>query len=236
MDPETAFTYSNLSGRPPGPIVSALAKVSSGVRSVQEQVEPYAHAWQEHNRGAVGEVAAGRPWWAVLGDSMSQGIGASAHDRGWVGRLAPQVGLPSVNLSFNGARIADVLERQLPAMEDLAAQHRSPAALVTLMIGNNDMISRRWRREIPRAMRDLLLRIPRGTVVATQPAAHGAALTVNEAIDEIAATGRIQVAEFRVPHMRSWRGWVAADRFHPNDEGYAAMAEVMAGAVAGPWS
>ena len=232
MDPETAFTYSNLSGRPPGPIVSALARVSSGVRSVQEQVEPYARAWEEHNQAVVADVAAGRRWWAVLGDSMSQGIGASAHDRGWVGRLAPQVGLPVVNLSFNGARIGDVLERQLPAMEDLGLQHRNPAALVTLMIGNNDMISRRWRKEIPRAMRDLLHRVPRGTVVATQPGAQGSALTVNEAIDEVAATGRIQVAEFRVPHMRSWRGWVAADRFHPNDEGYAAMAEVMASAIA----
>lgn len=235
MDQETAFTYSNLSGRPPGPIVSALAKVSSGVRSVQEQVEPYAHAWEQHNRAVVAaDVTSGRRWWAVLGDSMSQGIGASAHDQGWVGRLAPQVGLPVVNLSFNGARIGDVLDRQLPAMEDLGVRNRNPAALVTLMIGNNDMLSRRWRKEIPRAMRDLLHRVPRGTVVATQPGAQGSALTVNEAIDEVAATGRIRVAEFRVPQMRSWRGWVAADRFHPNDAGYAAMAEVLSNALPHP--
>ena len=31
--------------------------------------------------------------------------------------------------------------------------------------------------------------------------------------------------------MRDWRGKLAADHFHPNDRGYAGMAEVMRRAV-----
>lgn len=226
-----SFSYSNLSGRPPGRFVSLLAKFLSGVRHVQEHVEPYARAWEEQNVQNVRRVAAGERWWAALGDSMSQGIGASAPDRGWVGQLQGDVALPTVNFSFNGARIGDVLERQLPAMEDLAIAYRNRPTLVTLMIGNNDMNSRRWRGEIPTAMADLLHRVPRGTLVTTQPGAHGSALMVNEAIDAAAETGRIRVAEFRVPEMRSWKGRLAADRFHPNDAGYAAMADIVRGAL-----
>ncbi|MGJ9411777.1 SGNH/GDSL hydrolase family protein [Aeromicrobium sp. CF4.19] len=225
------FRYSNLSGRPTGPVVSALSRVLRGVREVQEHVEPYAHHWERVNAASVQQVAAGARWWAVLGDSMSQGIGASAADRGWVGQLATRVDLPIVNLSFNGARIDDVLGRQLPAMEDLALAHRNRPALVTLMVGNNDMNSRSWRRQIPTAMPDLLRRLPRGTVVATQPGAQGSALMVNEAIDVAARDGRVRVAEFRVPDMRSWRGRLAADHFHPNDTGYAAMATIIARAL-----
>lgn len=223
----TRFEYSNLSGRPPGPVVAALARVLPGVRAVQEHVEPYARAWERSNLESVERIAGGDGWWAVLGDSMSQGIGASAPDRGWVGRLEPEVGLAVVNLSFNGARIADVADRQLPAMQDLAERAGRPPSLVTLMVGNNDMSSPRWRREIPTALPALLRRLPEGTVVTSQPAPHGAARLVNEAVDAAAREGRIRVAEFRVREMRSWRGRLAADHFHPNDAGYAAMADVV---------
>ncbi len=228
MDRTWSFDYSNLSGRPPGRVVAALSRLSRCVRSVQEQVEPFAEIWGQRNRDAVEQVARGARWWAVLGDSMSQGIGASDPDHGWVGVLAPEVGIPVVNLSFNGARIGDVLDRQLPAMEDLGVHTRNRPALVTLMIGNNDMNSSRFRGDIPAAMGTLLHRVPRGTVVATQPGPQGSALAVNRAVDEAAAAGRIRVADFRVPDMRSWRGRLAPDHFHPNDVGYAAMARVMA--------
>ena len=228
MDRAWTFDYSNLNDRPPGRVVTALARVSRGVRRVQEQVEPYARAWEQRNHDAVEQVAGGDRWWAVLGDSMSQGIGASDPDHGWVGVLATELGIPVVNLSFNGARIDDVLDRQVPAMEDLARHAHNRPSLVTLMIGNNDMNSARFRREIPTAMTTLVHRVPRGTLVATQPGPQGSALAINRAVDEAAHAGRIRVAEFRVPQMRSWRGRLASDHFHPNDAGYAAMARVMA--------
>lgn len=224
----TTFEYSNLSGRPPGPVVSRLALVLPGVRHVLEQVEPYARWWEDANRHAL---ASGRPLWVALGDSMTQGIGASAPDRGWVGQLAadPPPALRDVavvNLSFNGARVLDVLDRQLPALEQLRTVGHD-VALVTLLIGSNDIMSPRWSRRLPAATERLLDAVPGGTVVATQPGPQRSAVAFNRVVDARARSNAIRVADFRVPHMRDWRGRLAEDRFHPNDRGYAAMAEVV---------
>jgi lysophospholipase L1-like esterase len=224
----TTFEYSNLSGRPPGPVVSKLALVLPGVRSVMDQVEPYARWWEDSNRRAL---ASGRPLWVALGDSMTQGIGASAPDRGWVGQLAaaPPPRLRDVavlNLAFNGARVQDVLDRQLPALEEVRSLGHE-VEVVTLLIGNNDLMSPRWSRRLPASIAELLDVVPRGTVVATQPGLQRSAAAFNRVVDAKARTGEIVVADFRVPHMRDWRGRLAEDRFHPNDRGYAGMADVI---------
>ncbi len=105
---EVNFDYSNLSGRPNGPVVTVASVLLKGVRTVQAQIEPYAREWERHNREAV---AASGPLWVVLGDSMAQGVGASAHNRGWVGQLAETLpGHRLLNLSVYGGRISDVLE------------------------------------------------------------------------------------------------------------------------------
>jgi hypothetical protein len=103
------FDYSNRSERPRGPVLSALSTAFPGVRSVQEQVLPYAVWWESHNRVAVGGDG---PLWVALGDSMTQGIGASAPDRGWVGQLSERLAVRGwdhrvVNLGVNGARGED---------------------------------------------------------------------------------------------------------------------------------
>jgi len=223
--PETSFDYSNLSGRPHGAFVSLAGVLLKGVRSVQAQVEPYAHAWEQHNREAV---AASGPLWVVLGDSMAQGVGASAYDRGWVGQLAES--LPEyrlVNLSFYGGRVSDLLERQIPAMESLG----STPDLVTVIIGSNDVISRRLRQGLPGALKGLLKRLPAGTVMGNQPGASPMALEFNRQVDRAVATGHLRLAEFRDPRTRSWKGKLSPDHFHPNDLGYAGMAEIMAEAI-----
>lgn len=223
---ETGFDYSNLSGRASGPVVAWASRLLPGVRRVQQQVEPYAHAWEAHNRAAA--VADG-PLWVVLGDSMAQGVGASAYDRGWVGQLAET--LPDhrlVNLSVYGGRVTDVLERQLPALESLGAA----PDLVTVVIGSNDLISRRLRPALPAALAEMLQRLPVGTVVGTQPGGQPAAQEFNRQLDEAADAGRIVLAEFRDRRMRSWRGKLSSDHFHPNDAGYAGMAQIVAEAVA----
>ena len=123
------FDYSNHSHRPRGPVVSTLSTLVPAVRAVQEQVQPYAVWWESHNRVA----ASGRgPLWVALGDSMTQGIGASAPDRGWVGQLSRRLVARGwdhrlVNLGVNGARVEDLLDRQLPVLEALTAEG-TPAA------------------------------------------------------------------------------------------------------------
>lgn len=222
----TSFDYSNLSGRPTGPVIAFAGRFLRGVRQVQTQVEPYAHAWERHNRAAV--TATG-PLWIVLGDSMAQGIGASAYDRGWVGQLAES--LPKhrlVNLSVSGGRVSDLLERQIPAMESLGAE----PDLVTVIVGSNDLVSRRYREGLGGRVSRMLERLPRGSVVATQPGGRPGADEFNRLLDEAAAAGDIVVADFRSRSIGSWKGKLAQDRFHPNDLGYAGMAETMREAVA----
>jgi len=222
--PETHFDYSNLSGRPPGPVLSVAARLLPGVREVQAQVEPYARAWEEHNRAAV---LTDGPLWVVLGDSMAQGIGASAYDRGWPGQLAERLsGHRLVNLSVSGGRLTDLLERQIPAMEALGE-----ADLVTVVVGSNDLISRRLRDALPARLAEVLRRLPPGSIVGTQPGGRSGALAFNRLVDEAAAERGLVIAEFRDPRMRSWRGKLSIDHFHPNDLGYAGMAEIVAEAV-----
>ncbi len=63
--------------------------------------------------------------YVALGDSAAQGIGASGPDRGYVSLIAQRLRVASkqpvevVNLSRSGARISDVLSRQIPALEAL---------------------------------------------------------------------------------------------------------------------
>jgi lysophospholipase L1-like esterase len=222
----TGFDYSNLSGRDSGPFIRAAGLLLPGVRAVQRQVEPYARAWERHNRAAA---AASGPLWVVLGDSMSQGVGASAYDRGWVGQLAGT--LPDhrlVNLSVYGGRVSDVVEHQIPAMRALGVE----PDLVTVVIGSNDLFSRRLRPLLPAALDEMLRLLPRGSIVGTQPGGQTASLEFNRRVDEAAAAGHVRVAEFRDRRMRSWRGRLSADHFHPNDAGYAGMAAIVGEAVA----
>lgn len=228
----TDFAYSNRSVRPRGPVLSALSTAFPGIRAVQEQVIPYAVWWESRNRVAA---AGAGPLWVALGDSMTQGIGASAPDRGWVGQLGERLLARGwdhrvVNLGVNGARVEDVLDRQLPTLEALAADG-GPAALVTVVIGSNDIVVRRHRRDLVERFTELLDRLPDGALVSNLPNPHREARTVDAMLRERADAGRLVLVDMRRDGPRSWRGRLASDKFHPNDRGYAEMATVVERAV-----
>lgn len=231
-----AFDYSNRSDRPPGRVLSVLSAAVPGVRAVQEQVLPYAVWWESHNRVAL----AGRgPLWVALGDSMTQGIGASAPDRGWAGQLSQRLGQRGwdhrlVNLGVTGARVGDVLDRQLPALERLEAldpEAGEGPALVTVVIGSNDVVVRRHRRGLAARFEQLLDRLPEGALVANLPNPHREARAVDALLRERAEAGRLVLVDMRREGPRSWRGRLASDWFHPNDRGYADLADVVERAV-----
>ncbi|HEY0937815.1 MAG TPA: SGNH/GDSL hydrolase family protein [Trebonia sp.] len=134
-----AFEYSNLNDRAPGRLFRLVRRVLPGVGLVENEIKPYAVLWQERNLDAL---AATDPLWVVLGDSLSQGVGASSVEHGWVPQTARALAGRGVryrilNLSFSGARVSDVLDRQLPALAGLSAVPE----LVTVLIGSNDIIS-----------------------------------------------------------------------------------------------
>ncbi|GAY12702.1 SGNH/GDSL hydrolase family protein [Pseudonocardia sp. N23] len=217
------FEYDNLTGRPPGRLVSVASRILPGVREVQDQTVPFALAWQQHNRAAI---AADGPLWVALGDSMTVGLGAPSHDRGWVGQVAATLPMRVVNLAMSGARVPDVLERQIPALRSLGE-----AALVTLMIGSNDLMNREHRLRLPDGMRRLLDALPAGSVVSDQPGNSPAALGVNTLIADAVRDRGLVLADMRGPRTASWRGRLAADHFHPNEAGYAAIAAVFGDAI-----
>lgn len=122
-----------------------------GVGRVHARVPEFADAWLASNDEAM---AGSGPLWVALGDSMSQGIGARSFRGGWVGQLHAQFLMEGyrvrlVNLSSTGARVRDVVETQLPR---LGAIDPAPA-LVTVLVGANDMIPRNRRAEAATSVR-----------------------------------------------------------------------------------
>lgn len=231
---EPLLRYDNRTGRGPGPLVRAAGRVWSGVREVYGQVAPYADFWAAQNREVLTRTHAGGTGrlglWVVLGDSLGQGVGASSPARGWVGQVADQMravghDLLVVNLSATGARVDDVLAQQVPLLDHLPVEPR----LVTVLAGTNDLVGgRAHRRALPERMRTLVERLPRGAVAGTLPQPRGPAQAANRHLDDAAAAGRLHLVDFRTAGPDSWRGMTAADRFHPNDLGYGALARAFA--------
>ena len=211
------FDYSNLSDRPAGRYVSIARRWLRGVARVEDEIPAYAAAWHAHNVAALGGTA---PLWVALGDSLTQGIGASSIEQGWVlqtQRALAAHGAPHrvVNLSISGARVADVLDRELPALTGLAV----PPALVTVLIGSNDIVKRDLRHALPQHFEALLAAVPAGTFVGVVPHAHGVQAAVTEQVERAQRAGAVTAVPLHfAPHER------ASDHFHPNDAGHAAIA------------
>jgi lysophospholipase L1-like esterase len=211
------FEYSNLNDRSPGWFFRLARRVLPGVGLVESEIKPYAEAWAERNLVAL---AGAGPLWAVLGDSLSQGVGASAVEHGWVPQtqrdLAGRgVRYRIVNLSFSGARVSDVCSRQIPALAGLSVAPE----LVTVLIGGNDIIRRDLRARLPENYRALLSALPAGALVATVPRTRGVQAEVNRIVHQAADAGAVVA----VPLILA-AGARAADHFHPDDTGYAAIA------------
>jgi lysophospholipase L1-like esterase len=220
----TGFAFSNLSSRAPSRSVRVLRRLLAGVDKVEREIAPYAASWHGRNIAALG--AAG-PLWVVLGDSLSQGVGASSIDQGWVlqaWRALTERGIHYrvVNLSISGATVTDVIEREIPAMKGLAAT----PALVTVLIGSNDIIHRDLRASLAAHYQALMAVLPRGSLVAVTDHPRGALAEVNRVVQAAAAAGAVVAVPVRASGPR------AEDHFHPSDSGYSLIAADFAVAIA----
>ena len=193
-----------------------------GVRRVHAQVARYAAEWEEANGAALGGAG---PLWVVLGDSTAQGIGAPSRAEGYVGQLLRALDDGAerpwrvVKLSRSGARCADVLDRQLPALEALSAR----PDLVTCAIGANDVVRRTPVADLEDRLRRIIARLPRRAVIATVPQGLHPARTeaANRVIREEAPAAGLLVADVWARTGPPWRGKLAPDGFHPGALGYA---------------
>lgn len=220
----------------PGLLLRVAGMVAPGVREVTSQIEPYTDWWNEQNRVAVDHDG---PVMVIIGDSTAIGIGASAPDKGYVGRLLQLVsqrdGEPwaAVNLAQSGARVEDGIERQLPIALDLERNGRSPA-LIICCIGTNDVVWSRDTMQIRHRLSRLMKDLPRPAMCCLVAGGSPRARIVNRGI-------RHRGRELDHHVVNPWAepgppasSRLAADRFHPNDLGYALMTNALARRLAAP--
>lgn len=204
-------------------------------RRSYDQVQAYAQAWRRENELALEQDG---PLWLVLGDSAAQGVGASAHDRGWVGQVRERLRAADprpwrvLNVSRSGARTRDVVDRQWGLAEHLLGQGRPE--LVTAVVGGNDALGSRlgpWQRDVDA----LCALLPRGSLVATTARGVFERKTrrVNDHLRRRAAEHGLLVADLWAHTGPPYRG-LYADGFHPNDAGYRQWADAVCEALGVP--
>lgn len=216
----------------PGAVLVVVRAVGT-----QQSVERARVYWSEPQGDPDGLL------YVALGDSAAQGVGASSPDKGYVGLLAERLrastGRPVlvVNLSVSGARVADVVDEQLPQLAGLEPD------LVTVAIGGNDV--RRYETDRFTADVDRLVAgLPPGTYVADVPYfMHGrwetdsaqAAGTVRRAAAE---AGMVVVPlndRLRAEGLQGMLTQTSGDLFHPNDQGYGVWADAFWTEIARTW-
>jgi acyl-CoA thioesterase-1 len=154
---------------------------------------PVNSAWWREQAKVDGDLL-----YVALGDSTAQGIGASRPVNGYVGILADRIRALSgrtvrtVNLSVSGARVADLIDYQLPRLAKLRPD------VVTLAIGANDIAAFEpvaFERDLGR----ILDAVPPTTVVADLPCFHfptseRKVRVANEIVRRLAADRGLRVA------------------------------------------
>ena len=209
---------------PVGRGVRLAGLVVPGVKKVIDQIQPYTAWWDDQNQAAS---RGSEPLLAVVGDSTSIGIGASAPDRGYAALVRSQLqehhGRPwrIINLALAGARVQDALDRQLPALKPLNAD------LVLCGIGTNDVV---WGREVTalrESLRLLVARLPPSSCIATVAGGSRRAHLVNRALTGAANNRGLAVVNLWAEPGAATRDRLAPDRFHPNDLGYELMARAV---------
>lgn len=223
-------TVPRLTPFPLGRSMRLIGYVVPGLRRVTAQIGPYTAWWDEQNQRAID---ADGPLLLALGDSTVIGIGASAPEFGFVGRLRDRLeahdGRPwrVINIGLSGARIQDGLDRQLPTLHDLLDQGVAPDALVCC-IGANDVVWDKGDGPLRRRLLELCGGLPPGSILATTPGRSGRARLANRTI-------RQGAAEHDLVALDPWNepgppplGRMASDRFHPNDVGYDLVSQAFA--------
>lgn len=187
---------------------------------VRLSVGPRRRYWAERSNDADLALIA-------LGDSLTQGIGASRPTTSWLALFADRLGAVSGstvrvdNRAVYGARLADVLETQLPVPHD--------GELVTVCIGSND--AGRTPVELFRSQfRQLCEQLPAGSIVGDVPefrwgsrvsAAAQLSRTVREVLVEFPS---LVLAAVEDRTRGTALTELAGDFFHPGDSGHRRIA------------
>ena len=189
--------------------------------------------------------------YVVLGDSTAAGVGApydAGIATGTARGLADGRRVVMTNLAVSGARVRDVLERQLSAAEALKPD------VVLLSVGANDVTHLTpigsMRRSLQTIVRRLKTANPSVRIVVTGSPDMGAppriprllrgiascrTKQVNRMFQEEVERGKLTfapIATMTGPLFRKDPSLFGEDRFHPNERGYAAWIAVLNRALA----
>ena len=203
-----------------------LLSVIPGVGRIRDQIGSLAAEWEDHNSLELASLSPSDEVMVVLGDSLSQGVGASSLANTWPMLLRRRLGdaglqLRLVNLAASGARIDDVVDGQLPRMAALGLD----PVVTTCTIGSNDLM---WSVRIGPSvgrLRRLVGRLPRSAVLATLPDRGSlVARAFNRHLRAEASAASLDIAEVAKTVKLNRRAF-ASDGFHPNDAGYQGWLE-----------
>ncbi|MGI9027431.1 MAG: SGNH/GDSL hydrolase family protein [Candidatus Saccharimonadales bacterium] len=132
------------------------------------QISRYRHYWEENN---LKPAVAGEILYVALGDSTAQGIGATQPDKGYPGLIRQQLmerkskPVRLVNLSKSGAKVRDVIETQLPALQALNTDDQT---IITIEIGANNMVNFD-AQQFESDMNELMSQLPPQTIISDIP-------------------------------------------------------------------
>ena len=189
--------------------------------------------------------------YVVLGDSTAAGVGGN-YQLGIAVATARELGLRNqiamTNLAVSGARLRDVRKHQLPDALALRPD------IVLLSAGANDVTHLTPLRTMQADLRAIVLALktsnPNVSIVATGSPDMGSPPRIPRLLRGLAACRTMQVnrmvrsearrsdlvfapiAEVTGPLFRRDRSLFAADRFHPNDRGYATWIPTLHAALA----
>ena len=148
-------------------------------------MEPRAVYWDQWNKT---NLSADGPLWVALGDSVTQGIGSSNPQTSYVHIILERLRMRTgkdwrlINLSMSGGRFLDVVERQLPIIEDYQLQ----PSLVTTIIGSNDLMWRRDKESILNDAKRTINSLPLGSYLSKVSAARKGKRNGSSAINHLA--------------------------------------------------
>lgn len=220
--------------RASGPLGRALARVSSGVRTTSDQVQPWGAYWDDHNEVTLQALrSAPAPWWVTLGDSCAQGIGAGSPDLGWAGQVMDEIDRHWFNLSVSGATTTDLLAVQVPALAGLIGLLGVPET-IAVAIGANDLFRSPNIARFSRAFRQIGEALPETRVLLALPPHAPISLlgiAADRTVRTVANDHGYEVVDINRYYRAPYRGMTAADRFHPNETGYQAWSRAFAEAL-----
>ena len=205
--------------------VLILIEISS-LLILKRNISDYKKYWDQKAN------TAGQLTYIALGDSATQGLGASKPQNGYVGIVADSLARSAgktirvINLSKTGAVIQDVLDVQLKAIGSTKPD------LVTIEIGANDIKSFD-EAKFTRQYQELVKRLTKGTYVSnmpyfgSRPKSRPSAFKASEIISRTVKTRpdlKLVDLQTITKDRDSILGY-AADYFHPNDRSYKNWAD-----------